>query len=83
MSHYICPNCQYKTYIFGKDGASNVAKEMDLEVLGDVPLDINIRETADLGKPIVVSQPDNPLSMCFKEVSSRILDKLPKQEGVR
>ncbi|XP_067056155.1 iron-sulfur cluster transfer protein NUBPL-like [Acropora muricata] len=82
MSHYICPNCQYKTYIFGKDGATNVAKEMDLEVLGDVPLDINIRETADLGKPIVVSQPDNPLSMCFKEVSSRILDKLPKQ-GVR
>lgn len=82
-----------------------------LFILGDVPLDINIRETADLGKPIVVSQPDNPLvmypkfhasmkfffkiliswvrliswkqSMCFKEVSSRILDKLPKQEGVR
>jgi len=83
MSHYICPNCHYKTYIFGKDGATNVAKEMDLELLGDVPLDINIRETADLGKPIVVSQPDSPLSMCFKEVSSRILDKLPKQEGVR
>ena len=35
MSHYICPNCQYKTYIFGKDGATNVAKEMDLEVLGN------------------------------------------------
>jgi len=35
MSHYICPNCHYKTYIFGKDGATNVAKEMDLELLGN------------------------------------------------
>jgi len=34
MSHYVCPKCQHKAYIFGQDGARNVAKEMDLELLG-------------------------------------------------
>ena len=34
MSHYVCPKCQHKAYIFGQDGARNVAKEMDMELLG-------------------------------------------------
>ncbi|XP_068695813.1 iron-sulfur cluster transfer protein NUBPL-like isoform X1 [Montipora capricornis] len=80
MSHYVCPNCQHKAYIFGKDGARNVAKELDLELLSDVPLDIEIREMADSGTPIVVSQPDSPQSTCFKAIASRILDKLPSHE---
>lgn len=34
MSHYVCPKCQHKAYLFGQDGARDVAKEMDLELLG-------------------------------------------------
>ena len=34
MSHYICPKCQHKTFIFGENGAEKVSEEMDLEVLG-------------------------------------------------
>lgn len=34
MSHYICPNCQHKAHIFGKDGAKDVSREMDVDVLG-------------------------------------------------
>ena len=30
----MCPKCQHKAYIFGQDGAHNVAKEMDMELLG-------------------------------------------------
>lgn len=36
MSHYVCPKCQHKAYLFGQDGAKEVAKEMDLELLGTV-----------------------------------------------
>ena len=36
MSHYVCPKCQHKAYLFGHDGAKDVAKEMDLELLGTV-----------------------------------------------
>ncbi|KAM7447210.1 hypothetical protein ABFA07_004636 [Porites harrisoni] len=77
MSHYVCPKCQHKAYIFGQDGARNVAKEMDMELLGDIPLHIDIRETADSGKPIVVSQPDCLQSKAYKTIASRILEKLP------
>lgn len=76
MSHYVCPKCDHKAYIFGHDGARDVANEMDLELLGDVPLHIDIRETSDSGKPIVVSQPDNPQTIAYKTIASRILDKL-------
>ena len=34
MSHYVCPKCQHKAYLFGQDGAKDVAKEMHLELLG-------------------------------------------------
>lgn len=34
MSHYVCPKCEHKAYIFGRDGARGVAEEMDLELLG-------------------------------------------------
>ncbi|XP_020629222.1 iron-sulfur protein NUBPL-like [Orbicella faveolata] len=90
MSHYVCPQCQHKAYLFGQDGAKDVAKEMDLELLGDIPLHINIRETSDSGKPIVVSQPDSPQTSAYKAIASRILEKLsphsdpfPVQEPTR
>lgn len=76
MSHYVCPKCEHKAYIFGRDGARGVAKEMDLELLGDVPLHTDIRETSDSGKPIVVSQPDNPQTYAYKMIAGRVLDKL-------
>lgn len=36
MSHYVCPKCQHKAYLFGQDGARDVAKEMDIELLGTI-----------------------------------------------
>jgi len=38
MSHYICPNCNHKAHIFGHDGASAVAKQFGVDVLGQVIL---------------------------------------------
>ncbi|XP_023209736.1 iron-sulfur protein NUBPL-like isoform X2 [Centruroides sculpturatus] len=59
MSLFLCPKCGHATYIFGKEGTKKLAEELKLEILGDIPLDITIRETSDLGHPIVVSKPDN------------------------
>ena len=65
MSTFTCPNCGHKTAIFGEDGARRIAKEIGLDILGDVPLHLSIRETADAGIPIVVSHPDSPqVCMC-------------------
>lgn len=59
MNVFICPNCGHKEHIFGKDGTTKLAEELQIEVLGDVPLDIQIREGSDFGRPIVVSSPDS------------------------
>ncbi|XP_067118546.1 iron-sulfur cluster transfer protein NUBPL isoform X2 [Centruroides vittatus] len=59
MSLFLCPKCGHATHIFGKEGTKKLAEELKLEILGDIPLDITIRETSDLGHPIVVSKPDD------------------------
>ena len=64
MSFFTCPHCGHRTDIFGRDGARKMAGEMQLEILGEVPLHLSIRETSDAGRPIVVSQPDSPQVSC-------------------
>uniref|UniRef100_A0A3Q2HEF3 Iron-sulfur cluster transfer protein NUBPL n=1 Tax=Equus caballus TaxID=9796 RepID=A0A3Q2HEF3_HORSE len=59
MSVFQCPKCRHKTHIFGADGARRLARTLDLDVLGDVPLHLNIREASDTGQPIVFSQPES------------------------
>ncbi|XP_039726430.1 iron-sulfur cluster transfer protein NUBPL isoform X1 [Pteropus medius] len=57
MSVFQCPKCKHKTHIFGADGARRLAQTLDLDVLGDIPLHLDIREASDTGQPIVFSQP--------------------------
>ncbi|XP_007936776.1 iron-sulfur protein NUBPL [Orycteropus afer afer] len=59
MSVFQCPKCKHKTPIFGSDGARKLARTLDLDVLGDIPLHLNIREASDTGQPIVFSQPES------------------------
>lgn len=59
MSSFVCPNCGHRTDIFGREGAKKMAEELELDILGEVPLHLSIRETSDAGKPIIVSQPDS------------------------
>ena len=59
MSTFTCPNCGHETSIFGKDGAAKIARDMNLDILGDVPLHPAIMETSDAGTPIVVSTPES------------------------
>ena len=57
MSGFTCANCGHMTSIFGEGGASKIASELSLDVLGDVPLHPGIREMSDAGTPVVVAQP--------------------------
>ena len=81
MSLFICPNCGHESHIFSHGGAKEVAEKMGMEFLGDVPLDIEIRETSDDGRPIVVSQPDSLHAEAYVTMARRIWDKISIQLG--
>ncbi|MGR9015182.1 MAG: iron-sulfur cluster carrier protein ApbC, partial [Gammaproteobacteria bacterium] len=58
MSMHICSNCGHEEAIFGKGGGLAMAERNRIEFLGSLPLDINIRQFADSGRPTVVADPD-------------------------
>ncbi|XP_077179162.1 iron-sulfur cluster transfer protein NUBPL isoform X1 [Paroedura picta] len=77
MSVFQCPNCNHETHIFGTDGVRSLADDLGLDVLGDIPLHLNIRETSDNGKPIVVSQPESNMARAYFKLAAEIVRRLP------
>ena len=83
MSLFVCPNCGHESHIFAHGGARLEAEKLGIEFLGELPLDIEIRETSDSGRPIVVSNPDSPNAKTFVAIAERIHDKVTAQGGTR
>jgi ATP-binding protein involved in chromosome partitioning len=63
-------------FIFGKDGGGNIAKEFNLELLGQIPIDIKLREQSDKGEPYVEIYKDHETSIVINRIASKILNKL-------
>jgi ATP-binding protein involved in chromosome partitioning len=76
MSYFLCPHCGERSDIFSHGGARKEAEKLGVEFLGEIPLDISIRETSDGGKPIVLSQPDSPHAKVYKQIAARLWEKL-------
>ena len=76
MSYFICPHCGERSEIFGHGGARETAERLGTEFLGEIPLNIAIRETSDAGTPIVVSQPNSPHAKMYLSIASRVHEKI-------
>ncbi|XP_077395415.1 iron-sulfur cluster transfer protein NUBPL isoform X2 [Festucalex cinctus] len=76
MSTFECPKCHHQTAIFGSDGARQLADSLGVALLGDIPLHVHIRQTADRGTPIVVSSPDSPEALAYVKLASAVVRKL-------
>ncbi|OYQ32309.1 Fe-S-binding ATPase [Niveispirillum lacus] len=76
MSYFCCPNCGHRSDIFSHGGARAEAEKLGIDFLGEVPLDIAIRETSDGGDPIVISQPDSDHAKVYRMVAARVWDKI-------
>ena len=83
MSYFLCPHCEKRSEIFSHGGARIWANKLEVEFLGELPLDIEIRETSDQGKPIVMSNPDSPHAQAFRKMATRISNKILQKESVR
>jgi ATP-binding protein involved in chromosome partitioning len=81
MSYFCCPNCGHRTDIFSHGGARAEAEKLGCDFLGEIPLDIAIRETSDSGHPIVVSAPDSPHAEAYRGIAARVWAKLRSSAG--
>ena len=76
MSYFSCPHCGERSEIFAHGGARREADRFAVDFLGEIPLDIAIRETSDGGHPIVVSQPQSPHAAAYRDIAQKIWAKL-------
>ena len=76
MSTHICTSCGHEEAIFGSHGAHKMAKDYKLDVLGEIPLEMAIRELADSGTPTVVAQPESATAKRYQTIALKIAGKL-------
>ena len=79
MSTHICSRCGYEEPVFGMGGGAEMARRYEVALLGQLPLDISIREGADNGRPTVAAEPDSAIAMNYREIARRAAGRLAVQ----
>ncbi|MCP5280608.1 MAG: iron-sulfur cluster carrier protein ApbC [Rhodoferax sp.] len=72
MAVHVCSQCGHVEHIFGADGGKTMAAEYDMDYLGALPLNMQIRLQADSGKPTVVADPDSEVAAIYKSVARQV-----------
>jgi ATP-binding protein involved in chromosome partitioning len=83
MSYFVCPKCGERTHIFAHGGARAEAERTGVPFLGEIPLDMTIREMSDGGTPLVVGAPQSPHALAYMEVARSIRSALDAESRVR
>jgi ATP-binding protein involved in chromosome partitioning len=76
MSTHICGQCGHEEPIFGSGGGERMAQQYDVPLLGQLPLDLRIREDLDQGMPTVVADPDSEITARYREVARKLAARL-------
>lgn len=81
MSIHICSQCGHAETIFGEGGGARLAKQYALELLGQLPLDIHIREHTDQGTPTVAIEPEGVHAQTYRQIAKKIVTQLTAQSA--
>jgi ATP-binding protein involved in chromosome partitioning len=81
MSYFLAPDTGKRYDIFGHGGARREAERLGVTFLGEVPLEMGIRESSDAGEPVVVSKPDSAEAKIYRGIAAKVLERL-KEESV-
>ncbi len=76
MSTHICSQCGFEEAVFGAGGGEKLAAESGVMLLGQLPLDMRIREQADSGRPTVVAEPGGELAQRYHQIARRAAARL-------
>jgi len=83
MSTHICSHCGHEEAIFGQGGGARMAADHGLQVLGNLPLDLRIREQADGGCPTVAATPEGELAAAYRAIARAVIAGLAAEGGDR
>jgi ATP-binding protein involved in chromosome partitioning len=83
MSGFVCPECKMEINIFKVGGGQKIAEELDVPFLGRIPIDPQICQDADNGKPFIIGRRDSPAVKAFVEIVKNIEASLKEKEEVQ
>jgi ATP-binding protein involved in chromosome partitioning len=81
MSTHICSQCGHEEHIFGQGGAARMSEDAGTRMLGELPLDIRIREGADSGRPVLVEEPEGSLARAYLGIARSLIQALAAREA--
>ncbi|WP_421697163.1 Mrp/NBP35 family ATP-binding protein [Ancylobacter sp.] len=76
MSYFMCPHCGTRSDVFGHGGARHEAQRLGVPFLGEVPLQMSIRETSDAGLPVVATRPDSAEAGIYRAIANSVREAL-------
>jgi ATP-binding protein involved in chromosome partitioning len=78
MSYLVCAHCGEQTEVFGSGGGASVAEALSrlsgtrVPLLGQVPLDVRLRQGGDAGVPLVLGEPDSPAGLALRKIADEL-----------
>ena len=79
MAIHRCSSCGHEEHIFGAGGGERMAQEYGVTLLGQLPLDIRIREQVDSGNPTVVSDPGSAAAQAYRGIARKVGVKIAEK----
>lgn len=76
MSYFCCPSCGQRAEIFGHGGARAEAAAINVPFLGEIPLQLAVRQAGDEGQPITIAAPESDVSLSFDRIAQSVIQAL-------
>lgn len=76
MSYLPCPHCAQPVELFGHGGGRKASERLEVPFLGEIPLDLALRRGGDVGRPILIEQPDSPVAAIFRQVAANLAGRI-------
>lgn len=81
MSGYVCSHCGTRDDLFGAGGAAHLERAFGVPILGRIPLEPAVRVAGDAGAPIVIAQPEHPISHLYASIAAQVLEGIAAERA--
>jgi ATP-binding protein involved in chromosome partitioning len=76
MSYFVCPHCNASIEIFSRGGGKRASERLGVPLLGEIPLDPELRIGGDLGQPILIRAPESPTAQIYRNLAEALIERV-------